>query len=346
VIKMKCEMGSGRSRGAATLIAAALGLTVVANHTPARAASFGCAKAATAKERLVCSDPGLSKLDSDMGDLYRQALSQLSPAGGQRLKATQRRWLIYLNVACPLPLASLSREDESCVRHVYSERVGDLKLAAVRRGPYLFTRVDLYRATILPLDDSESPPDKRRALFHIAYPQIDHPTDVAARQWNRLVVQADPETGCEVAGDVTVAYKLGLATKRLISVTWTNWEYCHGTPHGHGRSNAQTMILSPGVRPLRPDDLFLRGRPWKAKLTALLEAAVDKEARDAGDADLARLNIEAAVAVAASPKRWSLTEEGLEVYFDPYELGEGYPFAPEIKVPWSALKDVLVGPPV
>jgi len=66
----------------ACLVAAACGV---------EAASFDCAKAATAVEKAICADPGLSQADERMAEAYRQAMAaSLAP---RTLRTDQIRWL-------------------------------------------------------------------------------------------------------------------------------------------------------------------------------------------------------------------------------------------------------------
>ncbi|SMC27317.1 Protein of unknown function [Andreprevotia lacus DSM 23236] len=58
---------------------------------PARAASFDCAKAATATEKAICADGPLSQMDQDLAQVWRKALA-IAPAPAV-LKAAQRQWL-------------------------------------------------------------------------------------------------------------------------------------------------------------------------------------------------------------------------------------------------------------
>ncbi|MFO1183388.1 MAG: lysozyme inhibitor LprI family protein [Bauldia sp.] len=72
--------------------AAALALmTLGAAPPPAGAASFDCAKAATAIEKAICADPAVSALDSRLQERYDAVLAlSLDPA---RLRSDQRAWL-------------------------------------------------------------------------------------------------------------------------------------------------------------------------------------------------------------------------------------------------------------
>ena len=50
-----------------------LPLLLLFSATNAEAASFDCAKARTAVEKMICADAELSKLDDEMAAVHRQA---------------------------------------------------------------------------------------------------------------------------------------------------------------------------------------------------------------------------------------------------------------------------------
>lgn len=83
-------------------------------HTGALAASFDCSKARTSVEKLICSDPLLSELDSRMAQEYRRELQTSLHTG--ILKDTQRQWLKRRN-ACSSP---------ECIEAAYRLRIEDL----------------------------------------------------------------------------------------------------------------------------------------------------------------------------------------------------------------------------
>ena len=281
-----------------------------------------------------------------MGELYATALKRLSPAGARRLRDDERKWLAFLDQKCP-QTPPPTDDARRCLSNAYSDRVADLRLTAIRQGPFLFTRSDTYVAIKVEPDPDDKAAVPDMGSVHNSVPQIDWPTSATTTAWNRVVMHGDLDTDCESGGDNAQDYQLGLVTSRLISVTWSDWEYCHGTPHGHGGSHAQNLVLAPDWRPLTPADLFRSDRPWKQTLRKLLLAAVEKAGRDpdTGGIDLEKLDLSTIDEVDGDPKRWSLRKAGLGVAFDPYELGEGYPFAPDVTIPWSALKGVLVRDP-
>jgi uncharacterized protein len=87
---------------------------IMAAAFEARAASFECAKASTAVEKLICSDAKLSVLDTRLAQAYRQALA--TPAVAQRVKPEQRRWLAERNKCT----------DVACLTAAYQKRLADL----------------------------------------------------------------------------------------------------------------------------------------------------------------------------------------------------------------------------
>lgn len=76
------------------------------------AASFDCERASTAVEKLICSDPDLSRLDSELDVRYREQLS----AGISGLVQEQRRWLAKRN-AC---------NNNACIKIQYLNRLSEV----------------------------------------------------------------------------------------------------------------------------------------------------------------------------------------------------------------------------
>jgi uncharacterized protein len=74
-------------------------------------ASFDCAKAGTKVEKLICSTPSLSKLDSSLADVYKDALRK-EPA----IKPDQLAWIKERNKC----------SSEACLEESYKERIDSL----------------------------------------------------------------------------------------------------------------------------------------------------------------------------------------------------------------------------
>lgn len=61
----------------------------------AEAASFDCAKAATASDRAICANPGLSALDGELGTIYAQRV-----AANPALRQLERGWIAARTAGC------------------------------------------------------------------------------------------------------------------------------------------------------------------------------------------------------------------------------------------------------
>jgi uncharacterized protein len=82
--------------------------------TTVQAASFDCSKATTKVERIVCSDPELSKFDETINAKYKTVLLKTTEPDFVRHK--QREWLKMRN----------SCQDAVCVRFKYRMRIDEL----------------------------------------------------------------------------------------------------------------------------------------------------------------------------------------------------------------------------
>lgn len=93
----------------------------------AHAASFACTKANSAAEKAVCADDRLSRLDSELGKAYAQALG--AAADPAALRSSQRTWLKERD-ACGA--------DPACLRHSYEGRLREVAggRTAAATGPW------------------------------------------------------------------------------------------------------------------------------------------------------------------------------------------------------------------
>jgi uncharacterized protein YecT (DUF1311 family) len=76
-------------------------------------ASFDCGAAATATERLICSDADLSKRDEELAASYKTTLAALDEVNRKRLVAEQKSWLKSSRSLC---------NDVACLRRSYETR--------------------------------------------------------------------------------------------------------------------------------------------------------------------------------------------------------------------------------
>lgn len=93
-----------------------LAVMIALLSSPAAAASFDCAKAATTVEKIVCADKEISALDDELNKLYQQRLAVALDQQG--MKSMQRNWLKSLGERC---------KDAECVKMDYDIQVETLK---------------------------------------------------------------------------------------------------------------------------------------------------------------------------------------------------------------------------
>jgi uncharacterized protein len=105
-----------------TLALAVAGLLATAGS--AGAASF-CAEARHADERTVCRTPGMVRVDRNMNRAYQKLMGELGSHGRHRLRSHQREWLAERR-SC--------RNDATCIRLAYRERMQTFRSIARRRG--------------------------------------------------------------------------------------------------------------------------------------------------------------------------------------------------------------------
>ncbi|QSB03225.1 DUF1311 domain-containing protein [Methylomonas sp. EFPC1] len=309
------------------------------------AASFDCSQANNPREHFICSRPELSELDSQLGRVYGEKKSLLSPQGAQLLQQAERGWLRYVAQICPLNGSTQQHSSlwspEACLAKQYRERMNQLAKVGQSFGPYRFNRIDLYEA-----QQVSNPADRTGATEgfftqHTAYPQIDNAESAEALEWNKQHVTSLPKAGdCESDGDYDTDYEIGYANKQVISTLLIWSEYCHGTPHGLFSSASQNLIISPAQRGLKAEDVFITDDQWQAKLQSLFWQALTDQGWITPEDP--RQEVESEIKnIVILPERWIFTDQGLRVNFNAYE-GGCYACTPDpVTVGWSKLKPLL-----
>lgn len=115
-----------RKRGRVLPLVAVLvgGLLGLSAPRSVQAASFDCAKAATAVEKTICGDAELSKLDEDLAGAYTDALDRA--AEPDAVKTVQRTWLRNTRDACA---------DAACLKAAYQARIEELAVVGESELP-------------------------------------------------------------------------------------------------------------------------------------------------------------------------------------------------------------------
>ena len=321
-------------------------LLIATVPSAAEAASFDCTHAEHGQEKLICTNPELSQLDSTLERTYRADRARLSAEGRVELQQLERAWLRHVRTYCS---ADAKEQQADCLISAYKARVKSLEHAAVKMGPFVFRRVDMLRA-------EETP----HTMTAVSYPQIDQPITATTTTWNRLIASdfaafAAPNSSpiCEGnAGEFNIDYRMMMATDRLISVTFSEWMACNGAAHGYGNSWSSTMLLTPTVRPLKLDDILDPSKPWQAFLTNWTIDYIRHHIVDGyfGGTPMCRsghgvdcpVDEDAINAIATETQydsiEWSMTKTGLVIDHQPghYALG-----VHSIETPWTDLAPYL-----
>ena len=96
-----------------TIFRVMLALAACAQAGAAASASYDCAKAATAVEKVICEDPALSKLDEELAAVYQEIKGK-----DTSVVAQQRTWLSMKRDAC---------KDRECLANEYLTRIRNLR---------------------------------------------------------------------------------------------------------------------------------------------------------------------------------------------------------------------------
>lgn len=305
----------------------------------ARAASFDCAKPATARERLICTDPALSAADDRLAATYDAALPLLTADGQKQLRDGQGSWLHYLDATCglvgrPIPAPRGTADTpKSCLTSAYQERQDQLDRATTSLAGFVFLRAETFTAR---------PSYDRYGLIKrdIAYPQIDRPRGDAEKRWNAAIrarIAALARKTKAVAEDRTIDYRLASVTPRLISTVITDYAYPHGAAHGGEAVLAMNWLLG-AHRNLDASDIFAADKPWQ---DALAQAAFAQLRHNFDPDTLAAKDPGALRSSVAEPQRWAIEPGGFGVLFQQYEVGPYVIGHPEAIVPWPDLQPLL-----
>ena len=222
-----------------------------------RFGAIDCDHAKPGLEAHVCGAPELSQLDRQLGRLYRQRSSLLSPAGVRLLETSQLSWIHFVETVCSADLRWPWRGEtlESCLARAYYDRLEQVKGVSQKVGPFLFNRVDLYFAKRSHFADD--PNTDRFNVDHFAYPQIDMPVTADILTWNKNIVPQLPESSDHQDHDADHTdedsdrnYEITYATSRWLSISWNGHSYFHGAMHGDGWAEPSSFVVSQHLRPL------------------------------------------------------------------------------------------------
>jgi uncharacterized protein YecT (DUF1311 family) len=323
----------------------------LAGSRPAAAASFECHAAATAVERLICSDKNAGAADEAMARSYRRLLQKLSPSGADLIRASQRTFLASLAARCGLSSPSSEGRDwegktsAECLTNSMSERAGELQSALFKHGRWQLLRIETIEAS-LPSggwpDDSDAPGETRPAVDTSLLLQIEPSRTTGESDWNSFMAKAVRSALAESRGDDThdatpgppapqdnqAEARLVSASPDLIVADISQWWYSFGRPHGAGWTESTAWSFRLG-RALQPGDVYLPG--WEQAIGQLIwrQMLADGWRPEYGERQ-----------TASKDEVMRFTRQGICVEFSPYEVG-GYAPPPPVAISWKALRPHL-----
>jgi uncharacterized protein len=248
--------------------------------TQAVAASFDCHKATTWLEKIVCSDPELSKLDDELAKAYHDALASLSPEGQEETKQYQRQWLKELSPFCKARAKfEFDNSTAKCLKDAYEGRIGALKRILVKFPDRIFRNVYIDDSKIDKACEGNEYVD-----IGLMYPQIEKPREENEKFWNHLISQKAIDKynkyKSDECADIASVYTVSFSNRHLVSCEISDYQYEHGAPHGITEGSCLNWLLE-ARRELQLVDLFDNKTDWRNKLAALITQK--KEEQEATD---------------------------------------------------------------
>jgi uncharacterized protein len=314
-----------------------------------QAASFDCAKAGTSFEKAICADPGLSMQDEVLAQAYATALGGLSADAAAEVKAGQKAWLGFAERACSdeaVPIAgTYDSEQTECLSSVFKGRIAALE-ASRMEGGYRFYPIDRY--LVQPDEELQEGDFGYKAAekeYHAV--KIDRDDELASAFDAAIdAIAADQGTffkpgTLEISpddstSDYDIRTKISEVTNYRITLTYNQWWYGHGAAHGN-YFITHHHFLTEHKRMLEASDIF-EGEGWEAKL---VEATMAHLKSDIGEDNLFEDYAKNVPDLATNPERWMLSDKGLGIQFNIYEITAYAAGAIEVTIPWEELDGIL-----
>jgi hypothetical protein len=157
-------------------------------------------------------------------------------------------------------------------------------------------------------------------------------------------MRKDPLYRSRAWDSMSVSYKLGLFTDRLLTLEFVVWSYFAGAAHPNAQTKTLNFLLHPGSAPLEFYDLFLWHSAYLDVVSRfcapLLHKAVWNERSNYPE------TVDDWIAKGAGPQsknfeKFLLEEGGIRVFFDAYEVACYAAGRQEVFIPKHALKGIL-----
>jgi Protein of unknown function (DUF3298)/Deacetylase PdaC len=136
-----------------------------------------------------------------------------------------------------------------------------------------------------------------------------------------------------------VKYSIAIATPTLVSVRFDAYQYSAGAAHPISIAYGVTYDLV-GNRKLALADLFMKNSSYLQTISDYSIASLKDTFKEEGD------SLDSSIEEGASPKQenfeaFIVTPTGLDIIFNPYQVGPYVIGAPEVTIPFDSLKSVI-----
>jgi Protein of unknown function (DUF3298) len=131
-------------------------------------------------------------------------------------------------------------------------------------------------------------------------------------------------------------YKVTYAEGDLISIAFLVEAYYEGAVHGSYNTIVFNYDLTSG-KMLKLADLFKPGANYLKPISDYSIVSLRKEKEGVPDSDW----IDGAAPKLENYQSWNITREGLDIEFDPYQVGPYAEGPHEVLIPYSALKNII-----
>src|SRR5215207_9803013 len=150
----------------------------------------------------------------------------------------------------------------------------------------------------------------------------------------------EPRPEGSMGSDLSVSYTVNLAQDDLVSIKFDVGSYYQGAAHPNSYSEVLSFDLKNGKQ-LKLSDLFKPGAKYLQAISAYCIGELKKQMK-APDGTVDNESIQSGAApTAKNYQSWNITQRGLGINFDAYQVGP-YAAGPQfVLVPYSNLKDLI-----
>ena len=307
--------------------------------------SFDCVNAKTTADRLICADAGLSKSDRELASAYARLKAKESAESFATVQKAQRGWLDVTIKTCvgdtPMPETLGDRNAiVDCLRDAYDNRVAELSNLTVEKAGALVLEPRMrFRSRAKPgAEESDAHPwmsgGPQAEAFNAFIAKI-----YALDRWRMDEKGFLPSDD----GDSAVkyharrSYAVARFDARIVSLQIATDDFVGGN-HDMRAQMAQTWDMTK-QRQVALDDVFVKGRGWKATVLAYCKRDLHKQFAERESPDLSDEEMAKTIGSSAA-WLWGADKATVIFYID---LSGGMPGGEfDVDIPLSTLSPFMV----